>query len=51
MFATKPELAGQLLARAHERAIRAAFAAGDAGKRTASRPNGIRHHLRRSIAM
>jgi len=29
MFATKPELAGDLLARAHERGIRAAFAAGD----------------------
>ena len=29
MFATKPELAGDLLARAHERGIRAAFVAGD----------------------
>ena len=29
MFATKPELAGELLARAHERGIRAAFVAGD----------------------
>jgi len=29
VFATKPELAGDLLARAHERGIRAAFAAGD----------------------
>jgi SRSO17 transposase len=29
MFATKPELAGDLLARAHERGIRAAFAVGD----------------------
>ncbi len=29
MFATKPELAGTLLARAHERGIRAAFVAGD----------------------
>src|SRR6266567_2522213 len=28
-FATKPQLAGQLLERAHERGIRAAFAAGD----------------------
>jgi len=29
MFAAKPELAGDLLARAHERGIRAAFVAGD----------------------
>ena len=29
MFATKPELAGALLQRAHERGIRAAFVAGD----------------------
>jgi SRSO17 transposase len=29
MFATKPELAGELLARAHERGIRAAFVTGD----------------------
>ena len=29
MFATKPELAGELLARAHERGIRAAFMAGN----------------------
>jgi SRSO17 transposase len=29
MFATKPELAGELLAWAHERGIRAAFVAGD----------------------
>jgi len=29
MFATKPELAGELLAGAHERGIRAAFVAGD----------------------
>ena len=29
MFATKPELAGQLLERAHERGIRAAFVTGD----------------------
>ena len=29
MFATKPELAGELLARAHERGIHAAFVAGD----------------------
>lgn len=29
MFATKPELAGQLLERAHERGVPAAFAAGD----------------------
>src|SRR5580704_7720443 len=29
MFATKPELAGDLLTRAHERGIRAAFVAGD----------------------
>ena len=29
MFATKPELAGELLARAHERGIRAVFVAGD----------------------
>ena len=29
MFATKPKLAGTLLARAHQRGIRAAFAAGD----------------------
>jgi SRSO17 transposase len=29
MFASKPELAGGLLARAHERGIRAAFVAGD----------------------
>jgi SRSO17 transposase len=29
MFATKPELAGELLARAHERGIRAAFVVGD----------------------
>ena len=29
MFATKPELAGELLTRAHERGIRAAFVTGD----------------------
>ena len=29
MFATKPELAGQLLQQAHDRGIRAAFTAGD----------------------
>jgi len=29
IVATKPELAGELLARAHERGIRAAFVAGD----------------------
>ena len=29
MFATKPKLAGTLLARAHQRGIRAAFTAGD----------------------
>src|SRR5260221_13212212 len=29
MFATKPQLAGALLERAHSRGIRAAFAAGD----------------------
>ena len=29
MFATKPELAGELLARAHEGGIRAAFVVGD----------------------
>jgi SRSO17 transposase len=29
MFATKPELAGQLLQHAHDRSVRAAFVAGD----------------------
>ena len=50
MFATKPELAGELLGRAHQRGIRAAFAAGDEvyggrGLRRAIRGRGMGYVL------
>ena len=50
MFATKPELAGELLGRAHQRGIRAAFAAGDevyggGGLRRAIRGRGMGYVL------
>jgi SRSO17 transposase len=42
MFATKPQLAGALLARAHDRGIRAAFVAGDEVYGGADLRRGIR---------
>ena len=50
MFATKPELADELLGRAHQRGIRAAFAAGDevyggGGLRRAIRGRGMGYVL------